>query len=707
MANDGKVIIDIEADSSDFKKDIDGLDDEAKKAGDGLEDMGDGAEKAADKLGAVDVAAGNFIAGALQGLISGIGDAVGSLLELSESTREYREDMAKLDTAFTTAGHSTETAAGLYEDFYAILGESDRSVEAVNHLAELTKSEEDLAKWSTIAAGVTAKFGDSLPIEGLTEAANETAKVGKVTGPLADALNWAGISEDAFNEKLAACNTEQERAALITETLNQEYKAAAEEYNELTASTQEARRATSQMEEAQANLGSALEPVTTAWTSLKANALEAILPVVQTVAGWIEKIVIWLRENETAATIITGVVIALAAALGVLAAALGIQTLIQTVTTAFASLNLTMLANPIVLIVAAIAALVAAFIYLWNNCESFRNFWIGLWDKIKVAAKAVADWFKTAWTETLKWFKTAVAKIKEFFADAWTGVKEAFSNSIIGAYFKAVWDTIKGVFAVVKAVLSGNWSDAWAAIKEIVNTWEEFFSGIWSKIKGVFTGVATWFGTKFQEAKEAIFTKFSDIKAKFAEVKNKIFGAFDGIKEDFKSVGSNIIDGIWAGIKAGWDWLVGKAKSLASALFGAAKDELDIKSPSRKFAYVGEMSAEGIGKGWEDTIPNIEKQLTGDLSGLTTRIQASVDGSSVKTGASMGRTETGFVDLARAVGTQTAGINSLSSLYRSGQNNARPVVLTLNGRELGRALVDVNGAEGNRTGLKLSLGGAY
>lgn len=168
---DGKVKIDIEADSSDFQNEIDGLDDKAKKAGDGLSDMGDGADKAAEKLGAVDVAAGTFIAGALQGLISGVGDAAGALLELADSTREYRDDMAKLETAFSTAGHSTETAAGLYEDFYAILGESDRSVEAVNHLAELTSSEQDLAKWSDIAAGVTAKFGDSLPIEGLTEAA--------------------------------------------------------------------------------------------------------------------------------------------------------------------------------------------------------------------------------------------------------------------------------------------------------------------------------------------------------------------------------------------------------------------------------------------------------------------------------------------------------------------------------------------------------
>lgn len=124
-----------------------------------------------ESFGAADVAIGTFIANGLTALVSKAGEALASLAALADETREYREDMAKLDTAFTDAGHSTETAQTAYDSFYRILGESDRTVEAVNHLAELTSSEEELAQWSTIAAGVTAKFGDSLPIEGLTEAA--------------------------------------------------------------------------------------------------------------------------------------------------------------------------------------------------------------------------------------------------------------------------------------------------------------------------------------------------------------------------------------------------------------------------------------------------------------------------------------------------------------------------------------------------------
>ena len=168
---DGSVKIDIEADGSGAQKELDEIETSAKSGAGGLDDLGDSAKGAGKDMDALDVAAGTFVAGALQELIAGALDAVASIMELASATREYREDMAKLETAFTAQGHSTETAKKAYEDMFAILGESDRSVEAVNHLAELTKNEKEIAKWGTIAAGVTAKFGDSLPIEGLTEAA--------------------------------------------------------------------------------------------------------------------------------------------------------------------------------------------------------------------------------------------------------------------------------------------------------------------------------------------------------------------------------------------------------------------------------------------------------------------------------------------------------------------------------------------------------
>lgn len=197
----------------------------------------------------------------LTGAITALGVGVAAS---AESTREYREDMSRLEAAFVSAGKTTEAAKQIYDDFYVILGESDRSVEAVNHLAKLCNSEQELADWSTICAGVSATFGDSLPIEGLTEAANETAKVSKVTGPLADALNWAGVSEDDFNTKLEQCNSEQERSKLITSTLTELYKEAAAQFKENNADVIANREATQMWNDELAKLGATVEPVLTA-----------------------------------------------------------------------------------------------------------------------------------------------------------------------------------------------------------------------------------------------------------------------------------------------------------------------------------------------------------------------------------------------------------------------------------------------------------
>ena len=654
---DGEVRIDVTADDSDIKKKLGNVEELAEDAGDGLEKLGDSAEDAGKGFKAADVAIGSFVGNSLTNLANKVVETVGNIAALADETREYREDMAKLDTAFTTAGHSTDTANAAYKDFYAILGESDRSIEAVNHLAALTKNEEELAKWGDIAAGVTARFGDSLPIEGLTEAANETAKVGAVTGPLADALNWAGISEDKFNEQLAKCNSEQERATLITNTLNKEYEAAAAEYNELTASTQEARLATASMEEAQAALGAAIEPVTTAWTNMKANALQWLvdegLPALKN--GWQ-----WVLDNiPTIAVVVAGLTAAWLA-FG------GAQKIASAITTAYtaaqAALNAVMNANPIGLIILAITALVAAFVYLWNNCESFRNFWIGLWEIIKNAAKAVADWFKNAWSATIEWLKGAVAKIKDFFADAWTGIKKAFSNSIIGAYFRTIWENIKAIFSVVKAVLTGNWSDAWNGIKAIWSNTKQFFVEVWEKIKNAF--------------------KISDML----------------------KIGKDLLVGLWNGISDKIAWLKSKVTGVVDTIksWFTGKDGFDEHSPSKwseeVFVNVNKGSAKGLEK--SAGIPLEAARATTD------RIKTAVSLENARYASMTGTADTGFTELARAVGVQTAATNSLANDYRTGAGRSSTVVIELNGRELGRAVVDTGNAENTRYGTKLVTGGA-
>lgn len=299
--------------------------------------------------------------------------AVAALTAAAEATREYRTNMAKLNVAFSDNGHSAQEAADAYHELVGVLGESDQSVEAANHLAKLTDNARDLATWTgDILPGVFATFGDSLPIEGLTEAANETAKVGQVTGPLADALNWAGVSEDKFNESLAACSDEQERQALITGTLSGLYKSAAAQYKRTNAEVIRANKANDAWTASLAKTGRTMEPIVTDVKELGVELLQSAEQPVQRLTKYIrstllptlEKVSKWaLKNGPQLIGVATGLTTAMAAyKTGALAAKVVTSDLTKVVLGAEKAqklLNLTQAATPWGLAVAGAAAVVA------------------------------------------------------------------------------------------------------------------------------------------------------------------------------------------------------------------------------------------------------------------------------------------------------------------------------------------------------------
>ena len=299
--------------------------------------------------------------------------AVAALTAAAEATREYRTNMAKLNVAFSDNGHSAQEAADAYHELVGVLGESDQAVEAANHLAKLTDNARDLAAWTgDILPGVFATFGDSLPIEGLTEAANETAKVGQVTGPLADALNWAGVSEDKFNEALAACSDEQERQALITGTLSGLYKSAAAQYKRTNAEVIRANKANDAWTASLAKTGKTMEPIVTDVKELGVELLQSAEQPVQRLTKYIRSILLptlekaskWaLKNGPQLIGVATGLTTAMAAyKTGALAAKVVTSDLTKVVLGAEKAqklLNLAQAATPWGLAVAGAAAVVA------------------------------------------------------------------------------------------------------------------------------------------------------------------------------------------------------------------------------------------------------------------------------------------------------------------------------------------------------------
>ena len=199
---------------------------------------------------------------------------------IANSTKEYREEQTKLNSAFAAAGASAKTAAQAYNGLFRFLGQSDRSVEAANHLAKLTTNQKELAEWTTICQGIYATFGDSLPIEGLTEAANETARTGKVTGVLADALNWAGVNEDAFNASLEKTTSLSQREALIRSTLNSLYNNAAQIYEQNNKQIIAQNEAQSRLNATMARIGQQTQVLVTSWINLKNTIMTVLAPAI-------------------------------------------------------------------------------------------------------------------------------------------------------------------------------------------------------------------------------------------------------------------------------------------------------------------------------------------------------------------------------------------------------------------------------------------
>lgn len=152
---------------------------EAKRAADeldrSLKKLDDGAEEAEDGFTVLKGVVASLAADAITGAIGKMGEFIGYLADLPRETMELRQDFGTLETAFGNVGFSAETATKTWKDLYRVFGEDDRAVEAANNIARMAKNEQELNDWVTITTGIWGTYQDALPVEGLAEAAGETA----------------------------------------------------------------------------------------------------------------------------------------------------------------------------------------------------------------------------------------------------------------------------------------------------------------------------------------------------------------------------------------------------------------------------------------------------------------------------------------------------------------------------------------------------
>ena len=269
-----------------------------------------GIDKVSKSLKDVQKASGHAKQGvekAMGGIKKSVLSAVKAVATLALATASLSEGMefgklqGKLNAAFQSAGSSAAQATKTFKELYRFLGDSDRAVETAQNLARVTTSEKELAEWTKILQGVYATMGDAIPVETLAESVNETAQVAKVTGTLADALNWMGISEDAVNNQLATMNTAHEREAYLRSLLNGLYSNAATIYEHNSKAMLDYNQAQANLKIQLADVATKIMPLITAFTNMAAvvlgvlkPAIEVIVQVIATLCQWIITAINWL-----------------------------------------------------------------------------------------------------------------------------------------------------------------------------------------------------------------------------------------------------------------------------------------------------------------------------------------------------------------------------------------------------------------------------
>lgn len=413
----------------------------AQEAADALQNQKDEAKE----LG------GNVAKSAAAGIV-GIGaacaGALAGLNSLVEETKELRTQMGMLETTFTQQGHSVGAAEKTYNDLYAVLGDSGQATEAAQHLAQVAKSEEELEQMTNTLTGVYAAFGSSLPVESLAEAISVSSTLGEVNGALADALEFSGHNVDDFNAQLATLNTEEERAALINETLNGIYGETATKYKEVNKDVLAANEAQNQYNQATAELAEKAQPAITSFKTAMVGVLQTVMDkfsevdiqgLIGKISGAITYLVTtalpplitaltWVLNNANWLVPVLGSIVGI---IGAISAGIkiynGVMAIAKTVQLAW---NLALSANPIGLVVIAIAGLVTAFVVLWNKCEGFRNFFINMWEGIKKVFSGIG----------------------EFVSNVFSGV-----GGIIKGYINGYIKLINGVIKTVNKIKIPDW----------------------------------------------------------------------------------------------------------------------------------------------------------------------------------------------------------------------------------------------------------
>lgn len=368
------------------------------------------------------------------------------------------------------------------------------------------------------------------------------------------------------------------------------------------------------------NLEGQLTILKSALQELAISIGEVLVPIIRDVVSFIQKIVDWLNKLSPAQkelVVRIGLIVAAAGPLliviGKIVTAVGsIMTLAPKFVTMFNAIKTAagvlggglkalwavMMANPITLVIAAIAAIVAAFIYFWNTSESFRQFWINLWEGIKTAVANFVEAIKVLWGNIVTACSQAWETIKNVVSVAIQFLAELFSTALeilmipwrfiwenFGTYLVQAWENIKTLLGkaleAIKTLLTTAWNaiktalepiieaiktvitTAWNAIKSAISTVmgaiKSVVTSVWNAIKSVVTSILNAIKTTATNVWNAIKTTVSNV---IGNIKSTVSSGLNAVKSTFTS----ILNGIKSTVSNVWNGIVGLVRGAVQKL---------------------------------------------------------------------------------------------------------------------------------------------
>lgn len=421
-------------------------------------------------------------------------------LASTQATKEYREDLAKLEVNSNRAGGGLDATKQALKDLNAITGESDSNIEGLSNLLKAGFTDNNLADVVNSLSGAVIQFPDTLKIESLSDSLQETLATGAATGQFGELLDRLGIGADKFSEKLAKCKTQAQKQELVMKTLAESGLAEVNQaYRENNQSLIDNSNAQFDLNEQLSKLGARLEPFVAKITQFAADMLA------------------WFNNLTPRMQMIIVIVAGIIASIGPLI--LIILKVKEGITILSGALKIT--TSQFMMIIGVIALVIGTFVLLYNQSDSFRALIDGIAATVLPMLQTAFNNISSFVTGTLipvlielwNWFSTYILPIIS-----------AIAEFVIGTLIPAFLKIVSTVGSFLMPVLSGLWN-LFISIVDIIKGAVESFHKMYDAF-----------------SKTEAFKVLKDVIQKIADVVNGLIDAFKWIGENVGEIFGGIAD---------------------------------------------------------------------------------------------------------------------------------------------------------------------